>query len=104
MRSVAICLSALVVLGVSAARASAEECRIRPNCDEECRNCCRMELAKPVSIEEDRPAQALSDAERAALEKLASEHPELADQKAGYLTNEDLITILLVILIIVILI
>jgi hypothetical protein len=46
-------------------------------------------------------AAGLSGEELAELRELAAERPELAEQAGGYLTNEDLVTILLVVLIIV---
>jgi len=46
----------------------------------------------------------LTDAEQDALEKLASEHPELADQAGGYITNEEWILIILVVILVIILI
>ncbi len=46
----------------------------------------------------------LTDAEQNALEKLAAEHPELADQAGGYITNEEWILILLVVLLVIIII
>ena len=46
----------------------------------------------------------LTEAEQEALEKLAAEHPELADQAGGYITNEEWILILLVVLLVIIII
>ena len=44
----------------------------------------------------------LSDSEMGELEKLAAERPELAEQAGGYLTEEDLLTLILVLLIIIV--
>jgi len=48
-------------------------------------------------------ARPLDDGERASLDELSSRTPELADQSGGYLTNDDLVTILLIILIVLLL-
>jgi hypothetical protein len=44
----------------------------------------------------------LTEAEQDALEKLASEHPELADQAGGYITQEEWILIILVVILVII--
>jgi hypothetical protein len=46
--------------------------------------------------------QGLSADEIEALEGLSAENPKLADQSGGYISNDELITILLVVLIVVI--
>ncbi len=47
-------------------------------------------------------AQPLTGDELEALDKLAAERPELIEQAGGYVSNNDLVTILLVVLIVVI--
>jgi hypothetical protein len=47
-------------------------------------------------------ARGLRADEIEALKKLSAENPELADQSGGYISNDELITILLVVLIVVI--
>ena len=101
MRKLIAVVGSVAVLSFAATNAAAEDACAARRAAETGRLGLDPDAAGELAAPTVTPRE-LTETEQDALEKLAAEHPELADQAGGYITDQEWILILLVVLLVII--